>query len=83
MMRDRHQRSLGAKRPVALRARLRRCFGRPRELAYSKAMKSAKAYLSDIGQQELGWPQANFVGAVVTAVEIEEEGLFRRIIMHL
>ena len=83
MMRARHQRSLVAKQEDWLVKLRRFSTRRSRELGYPKAMKNALAAISDIGQLELGGPGANFAPAVVSAVEMKEEGVFRHIVMYL
>lgn len=75
MIRARHRRSL-AKRPGG-------CLAKLRELAYPTAMKDIKAAVSDVELQEFGSRRINLVRAVVTTVEIEEEGLFRGIVTYL
>ena len=64
-------------------ATCRRCFKRPRELAHPDAIADTKATVYDIELQELGAHDSDFLHAVVAAVEMTEEGLFRRVIMYI
>ena len=79
MMRARHNDFLMRKGDGWL-TRLRRFVHSPQKLAM---MNTKKAAISDVELQELGRHDANFALAVRAAVKIEEEGLFRHIILYI
>ena len=82
MMRARYQTSL--MRPAeGWMATCRRCFKRPRELAHPDAMANTTPTVYDIELQEFRAHGTNLSQIVVAAVEVEEEGLFRHIVMYL
>ncbi|CAN0524153.1 unnamed protein product, partial [Ectocarpus sp. 8 AP-2014] len=83
MLRARHQRSLARSRGWPVRLRKLECYNKANIAKYAMRNFMGDQSSPDLELLEGGRSRMNFVRAVTTVVETNEEGLFRHIIKFL